>query len=170
MLGTRWSRQILLTRPPQFAHNKTHLLAPIMLAEVILTNNPFQKTTAQIEVIHSHTSERMSRSYLAEARRTLVANGAAPRGETETSTHVRKKIKKRMNDDPRRRSPVSLDILAKDTMACNSILLCALSLCWLSVNSNPPMKTIEGDIYEAFAKAGAILQANAGDPGKVQNT
>jgi hypothetical protein len=32
------------------------------------------------------------------------------------------------------------------------------------------MKTIEGDIYEAFAKAGAILQANAGDPGKVQNT
>lgn len=30
------------------------------------------------------------------------------------------------------------------------------------------MKTIEGDIYEAFAKAGAILQANAGDPGKVQ--
>jgi len=32
------------------------------------------------------------------------------------------------------------------------------------------MKTIEGDIYEAFAKGGAILQANAGDPGKVQNT
>ena len=30
------------------------------------------------------------------------------------------------------------------------------------------MKTIEGDIYEAFAKAGAILQANAADPGKVQ--
>lgn len=29
------------------------------------------------------------------------------------------------------------------------------------------MKTIEGEIYEAFAKAGAILQANAVDPGKV---
>lgn len=140
----------------------------MMLAEVILTNTPIHKTTAQIEVIHSHTSERMSRSYLAEARRTLVANGAAPQGETETSTHVRKKIKKRKNDDPRRRSPVSLAILAKDTTACNSILLCGLRR--LTGNSNPPMKTIEGDIYEAFAKAGAILQANAGDPGKVQNT
>jgi hypothetical protein len=32
------------------------------------------------------------------------------------------------------------------------------------------MKTIEGDIYEAFAKAGAILRANAGDPGKVEKT
>jgi tRNA pseudouridine38-40 synthase len=30
------------------------------------------------------------------------------------------------------------------------------------------MKTIEGDIYEAFAKAGAILQANATDPIKVK--
>ena len=30
------------------------------------------------------------------------------------------------------------------------------------------MKTIEGDIYEAFAKAGAILQANASDPVKVR--
>lgn len=29
------------------------------------------------------------------------------------------------------------------------------------------MKTIEGEIYCAFAKAGAILQANAGDPTKV---
>jgi len=125
MLGTRWSRQILLTRPPQLAHNKTHLLGTMMLAEVILTNTPIQKTTAQIEVIHSHTSERMSRIYLAEARRTLVANGAAPRGESETSIHVRKKIKKRKNDDPRRRSPVSLAIQGKDTTACNSILLCA---------------------------------------------
>jgi hypothetical protein len=78
----------------------------MMMAEVILTNHPIQKT-AQIGVIHSHISERMSRSCLAEARRTLVANGAPPRGETETSTHVRKKIKKRKNDDPRRRSPVS---------------------------------------------------------------
>ena len=34
-------------------------------------------------------------------------------------------------------------------------------------HSNPPMKTIEGEIYEAFAKAGAILKANAGDPTKV---
>ena len=33
--------------------------------------------------------------------------------------------------------------------------------------SNPPMKTIESEIYEAFAKAGAILKANAADPGKV---
>ena len=32
---------------------------------------------------------------------------------------------------------------------------------------NPPMKTIEGDIYEAFAKAGVILRANAVDPSKV---
>jgi hypothetical protein len=32
--------------------------------------------------------------------------------------------------------------------------------------SNPPVKTIESDIYEAFAKAGAILKANAADPGK----
>jgi hypothetical protein len=30
------------------------------------------------------------------------------------------------------------------------------------------MKTIEGEIYEAFAKAGAILKANAIDPGKVE--
>ena len=29
------------------------------------------------------------------------------------------------------------------------------------------MKTIEADIYEAFAKAGAILRANAQDPVKV---
>jgi len=29
------------------------------------------------------------------------------------------------------------------------------------------MKTIEKDIYDAFAKAGAILKANASDPGKV---
>jgi hypothetical protein len=29
------------------------------------------------------------------------------------------------------------------------------------------MKTIEGEIYEAFAKAGAILKANAVDPSKV---
>jgi hypothetical protein len=29
------------------------------------------------------------------------------------------------------------------------------------------MKTIESEIYEAFAKSGAILQANATDPGKV---
>jgi hypothetical protein len=29
------------------------------------------------------------------------------------------------------------------------------------------MKTIEGEIYEAFANAGAILKANAVDPGKV---
>jgi hypothetical protein len=29
------------------------------------------------------------------------------------------------------------------------------------------MKTIESEIYEAFAKAGAILQANASDPIKV---
>ena len=35
------------------------------------------------------------------------------------------------------------------------------------VASNPPMKTIEGDIYEAFAKAGVILKANAVDPSKV---
>ena len=33
--------------------------------------------------------------------------------------------------------------------------------------SNPPLKTIEGDIYEAFANAGAILKANAIDPVKV---
>ena len=33
--------------------------------------------------------------------------------------------------------------------------------------SNPPMKTIEGEIYEAFAKSGAILKANAVDPSKV---
>jgi len=33
--------------------------------------------------------------------------------------------------------------------------------------SNPPMTTIEGDIYEAFAKAGVILKANAVDPSKV---
>jgi hypothetical protein len=29
------------------------------------------------------------------------------------------------------------------------------------------MRTIEADIYEAFGKAGAILQANAQDPVKV---
>jgi hypothetical protein len=29
------------------------------------------------------------------------------------------------------------------------------------------MKTIEGELYEAFAKAGAILKANAADPSKV---
>jgi hypothetical protein len=29
------------------------------------------------------------------------------------------------------------------------------------------MKTIEADIYDAFAKAGAILKANAIDPVKV---
>jgi hypothetical protein len=29
------------------------------------------------------------------------------------------------------------------------------------------MKTIEGEIYEAFAKSGAILKANAADPSKV---
>lgn len=29
------------------------------------------------------------------------------------------------------------------------------------------MKTIEGEIYEAFGKAGVILKANAGDPSKV---
>jgi hypothetical protein len=29
------------------------------------------------------------------------------------------------------------------------------------------MKTIEGEIYEAFGKAGAIMKANAGDPSKV---
>jgi hypothetical protein len=29
------------------------------------------------------------------------------------------------------------------------------------------MRTIEGEIYEAFAKAGAILKANASDPTKV---
>lgn len=30
------------------------------------------------------------------------------------------------------------------------------------------MKTIEGDIYEAFSKAGVILKANAVDPAKVR--
>src|SRR5277367_959027 len=125
MLGTRWSRQILLTPPRQPAHNKTHLLATLMLPEVILTNHtPFLKT-AQIEVIHSHTSERMSRNYHAEARRTLVANGMDPRGETEMSIHALKKMRKRKKEDPRRRLPVSLDIPAKDTTACNSIFRCA---------------------------------------------
>jgi hypothetical protein len=39
----------------------------------------------------------------------------------------------------------------------------------LTLGSNPPMRTIEADIYEAFAKAGGILQANAGDPVKVHH-
>jgi hypothetical protein len=29
------------------------------------------------------------------------------------------------------------------------------------------MKTIEGEIYDAFGRAGVILKANAGDPSKV---
>ena len=48
-------------------------------------------------------------------------------------------------------------------MGCN----CTGLSCWRSLwCSNPPMKTIESEIYEAFAKAGAILKANAADPGK----
>lgn len=32
---------------------------------------------------------------------------------------------------------------------------------------NPPHKTIESDIFEAFVKAGAISRANSNDPKKV---
>ena len=32
---------------------------------------------------------------------------------------------------------------------------------------NPPHKTIEGDLFEAFVKAGAISKANSNDPKKV---
>jgi hypothetical protein len=35
--------------------------------------------------------------------------------------------------------------------------------------SNPPWKTIEAEVYDAFAKAGAILQANAQDPVKARH-
>lgn len=33
---------------------------------------------------------------------------------------------------------------------------------------NPPHKTIEGDLFEAFVKAGAISRANSDDPKKVR--
>lgn len=32
---------------------------------------------------------------------------------------------------------------------------------------NPPAKTIEGDLFDAFVKAGAISKANSNDPKKV---
>ena len=67
------------------------------------------------------------------------------------------------NEDQRKRSLVSLDTPEKVTTECNSMSLRDGT----DAYSNPPMKTIEGEIYEAFAKAGAILKANAGDPTKV---
>lgn len=32
---------------------------------------------------------------------------------------------------------------------------------------NPPFKSIEGDLFEAFVQAGAISRANSDDPKKV---
>lgn len=53
-------------------------------------------------------------------------------------------------------------------MECNSTA--STRPIMLTLGSNPPMRTIEADIYEAFAKAGGILQANAGDPVKVHTS
>jgi len=35
---------------------------------------------------------------------------------------------------------------------------------------NPPQKSIEGDLFEAFVQAGAISKANSDDPKKVSSS
>lgn len=120
-----------------------------------LLDQPVSESIANTNASESTTGETVPASVGASKKR--VNGGDEVSGADRDST---KKLKAGGSDDE-----------AKESRRPKRKVACLIGYCgtgYHGLQVNPGLKTIEGTLFEAFVKAGAVSQANADDPKKVE--